>query len=157
MKRSPFRWTKTSSYALRPRDTPYMLWVKTQPCLLAGIGKHVCYGPIEADHAGGRGWSRKAPDNTCVPLCKRGHEERSWGLGFFWPLAKAERWAWRVEAIAATQERARAQGVEVPPTRCGLCRRFFRQSACTARQLGECDCPRCQGLCSCSGNQIVRE
>lgn len=115
MRRTRFRWTKTSSYARRPRDTPYMLWVKTQPCLLADAPGHTCWGPIEADHAGHQVWSRKAADNTCVSLCKRGHEERSLGHGFFWPLAKAERWAWRAAAIEHTQALARSQGVTVPP------------------------------------------
>jgi len=36
----------------------------------------------------------------------------------------------------------------VHPNLCGYCERFFAQYACSAA-LGECDCPRCQGLCEC--------
>lgn len=31
--------------------------------------------------------------------------------------------------------------------RCSKCRRFFARYRCNAP--GECDCPRCQGMCSC--------
>lgn len=36
---------------------------------------------------------------------------------------------------------------------CKKCRRFFMDMgcACSARSYGECDCPRCQGLCTCKG------
>jgi len=37
----------------------------------------------------------------------------------------------------------------VEPALCWYCQRFFAQYACTAA-LGECDCPRCQGLCECN-------
>lgn len=33
------------------------------------------------------------------------------------------------------------------PKRCDRCRRFFARYRCNAP--GECDCPRCQGMCGC--------
>jgi len=73
-----------TKYKSRPRDTAYMLWVKTQPCCAyAGPWPAPliwpCDGPVEADHAGGgAGMGRKADDSTCIPLCQRHH--RSPGL-----------------------------------------------------------------------------
>lgn len=109
-RKSPKRKTK---YALRERDIPYMLWVKTLPCLftdnrIAGP----CSGVVEADHAGlDSGIGAKAPDDTCVPLCSRHHLDRHAATGFFrWrekeetlDECKAKIRAWRLAAIENTQ------------------------------------------------------
>lgn len=62
-----------------------MGWVKTLPCLLAsglppfsdlwrgGEPGH-CGGAIEAHHAGQHAGFRKAPDDTCIPLCDHHHD-----------------------------------------------------------------------------------
>jgi hypothetical protein len=36
-----------------------------------------CSGPIEADHAGRRGLSRKADDRTCIAICRLHHRQRT--------------------------------------------------------------------------------
>jgi hypothetical protein len=109
----------------RERFVDYMLWVKRQPCLLVGErGAGPCDGGIEADHAGvlaaadvepsddlgpvdGRGTSRKPDDRTCIPLCRRHHEDRHQARGFFAVLSKEARRLWRLAAIARTQARWR--------------------------------------------------
>lgn len=66
-------------YRDRPRDTPRMLWVKSQPCCAYTIAPlDHCEGVVEADHAGVHGLSRKCDDSACIPLCVRHH--RSPGL-----------------------------------------------------------------------------
>jgi hypothetical protein len=32
---------------------------------------------------------------------------------------------------------------------CGKCQAFFSRYRCSAQPYGECDCPKCQGLCEC--------
>lgn len=113
MRRSRLRWSRTSKHATRERDVPFMLWVKTQPCLLRGVA-HA--GPCamfrrpgddpawisEADHAGDRfkhGDGYRAHDSTCIPLCTRHHRDREQRTGFFAPMTKAERRAWLDDAI----------------------------------------------------------
>lgn len=62
LKRKPMRRSpKRSKYALRERDTEYMLWVKTQCCAVRDYWmpwEHVltaCSPVVEADHMGRRG------------------------------------------------------------------------------------------------------
>lgn len=54
------------------KDPQYLSWLHQQQCLITGIG-FPCSGPIEAHHAGVRGLSQKAPDETAVPLCSGHH------------------------------------------------------------------------------------
>ena len=53
----------------RPRNIPYMLWVKTLPCAVCGRNG------AEAAHTGRRGLGQKAPDEQCIPLCPRHHRD----------------------------------------------------------------------------------
>lgn len=106
-----------SRYTVRPRNWEYMDWVRSQRCLLAkkgGAGD--CQGRTEADHAGvdhARG--RKAPDETCIPLCTRHHRDRHEATGFFRDMSKDERRQWRLEAIVRTQQAyfAHQRGLEL--------------------------------------------
>lgn len=105
MKRTPMRkGSRKTKYAMRERDIDYMLWVKTLPCLLAGVdGAGPCTGVVEADHAGLRGMGQKAPDDTCIPLCSGHHLDRHACTGFFRGRPKEWKRDWRLCAIAETQ------------------------------------------------------
>lgn len=96
---------RRSRYAERRRLWVYMAWVRTQPCRLRDVaGAGQCYGGIEADHAGQKpGMGRKAPDSTCIPLCRRHHLDRTNNDGFFRSMSREERSRWRAQQIAATQ------------------------------------------------------
>jgi hypothetical protein len=102
-----------SRYKARERFPEYMLAVKLLPCLMAGVWGR-CDGPVEADHAGGiagdrRGTGRKAPDSTCIPLCKLHHSSR-----FPHAWLKDKRRAWLDAAIEYTRAVLTAHGVDVP-------------------------------------------
>jgi hypothetical protein len=64
-------------YSQRPRDLPYMFWVKTQPCCVCEKLRLLNFGSIYAHHAGAHGLSQKSPDRTCIPLCWRHHDRGS--------------------------------------------------------------------------------
>jgi len=122
--------SKRSRYSARPRDTAFMLWVKTQPCAAAEFDlmqwqpRHEvelggstrlrdartanaarCEGAIEADHMGRRPVGRKAADDTCVPLCKRHHVARTGHSGLFRDAAQDQLRAWTSWWIAEIQRR----------------------------------------------------
>lgn len=63
---------RKTKYRRRERDFEYMVWIKTQRCCAPVVD---CDGPIEAHHAGRRGLGHKAPDDTCIPLCRRHHRD----------------------------------------------------------------------------------
>jgi hypothetical protein len=79
-----------------------MRWVRRQPCAVRPIPfATLCYGPVEADHAGRRGIGQKADDTTCIPLCRRHHGERG---SFTFRLFDQERMrAWLDSVIQATR------------------------------------------------------
>lgn len=39
---------------------------------------------------------------------------------------------------------------------CKHCRKFFARFRCSADSHGECDCPKCQGYCTCNAELIKR-
>lgn len=86
-----------------------MGWCKLQPCLLRNVdGAGPCSGGFaEADHAGPRRGYR-ADDDTTIPLCHDHHRDRTESRGFFAPMSKPERVAWRSAAVADLQARYRA-------------------------------------------------
>jgi hypothetical protein len=85
-------------------DQVYLRNVRGLPCLLAWTKK--CLGRVHAHHAGERpGMSRKAPDDTAVPLCVRHHVEWHDASGHFASLDKAGRRLWAEAAIVDTQTR----------------------------------------------------
>lgn len=101
MKRSPLkrgkpiarkpmrRRPRSTKYSRRERNWDYMGWIRTLPCictteacsfeLTGGVwrGGHPggCSGPVEDHHAGEHGYGEKAPDDTCIPMCTRHHEQ----------------------------------------------------------------------------------
>lgn len=104
MKRSPFKRARSASaYRRRARDIDYMKWVKRQPCAARGLDPGGCYGNVEADHAGRRGYGQKADDRTCIPLCTNHHELRGSFHGVFKTWDQAKMRAWLAETVLATQ------------------------------------------------------
>ncbi len=105
-----------TKYKSRPRATAYMLWVKSLPCLVPDLiwTPDPCEGPVEADHAGQRGLGRKAPDSTCVSLCRYHHRCRTDMSGRFKSFSQGDMREFLVQAIQLTHARARAQGVAIP-------------------------------------------
>ena len=59
----------------KPRRGPvrlpeYRAWVRQQECCVCGSTRH-----IDPAHIGPHGFGQKAPDTSCVPLCRQHHEE----------------------------------------------------------------------------------
>jgi hypothetical protein len=103
MKRTPLRrknWLnrkatrvrRRSAYKERPRDMDRINWIWTLPCAARKLSG--CFGRVEADHAGRRGIGRKAPDDTCIPLCSRHHGQRDAFKGPFreWDQQRMRHW-----------------------------------------------------------------
>lgn len=87
----------------------YVAWIHDLPCSARNLGDN-CDGPIEAHHAGSRGMSQRAHDNTCIALCRRHH--RAWhDFGAPFDKPKAERKDMVADMIAKTQELASRLGM----------------------------------------------
>jgi hypothetical protein len=120
----PGKRPRKTKYKSRERAFGYMTWVRSQPCVLwsmrgsiavaAGVTATPCGGPTEADHAGDRGIGRKSKDGETIPICKQHHFQRTNVSGYFAGFTPHEMWAWRHDAIALTQARARREGVAIP-------------------------------------------
>lgn len=95
-----------NGYRNRSRDWAYMAWVRHQPCAVSHTGSWLspCQGRVEADHAGKKpaGW-RKAPDRTCIPLCKKHHRQRDTFAGIFRDWTGEMMREWLDGVIAQTQ------------------------------------------------------
>jgi hypothetical protein len=70
LKRSGRLAPRSKTNKKRPRNIPYMLWIKTLPCAVCGRNNS------EAAHTGRRGLGKKAPDEQCIPLCPDHHRNR---------------------------------------------------------------------------------
>jgi hypothetical protein len=66
-----------TAYRKRPRDFPFMAWVRSQQCIVCEKQHTINFGSIYAHHAGQRAFGRKADDRTCIPLCWRHHDRGS--------------------------------------------------------------------------------
>lgn len=129
MKRTPFKRKppkprdpnrKRSAYATRERDWAFMGAVKALTCAVTWEmipitwsvrpADWLCLGPIEADHMGSRGLSRKAIDGTCAPLCQGHHRERTDHSGLFRDATKEELRTWRAAVIEETQRLLNVSG-----------------------------------------------
>jgi hypothetical protein len=86
----------------------FLAWVHGESCCLAGPR---CAGRIEAHHAGRKpGMALKAPDDTCVPLCTRHHDELTTHRGAFAGMSREALRALQDEWIAATYGRWLSHG-----------------------------------------------
>lgn len=70
-----------------PQNPAYIAWVKEQPCVGLtdwpsnsedgyGVQGHYCFGPTDPSHERNHtGFGLKAPDETCVPMCRALHNQ----------------------------------------------------------------------------------
>jgi len=101
---SRLRASGKSAYRQRPRDMAYIVWVWRQPCCARLLpNPSPCGGHVEADHAGRRGMGRKAPDETCIPLCRQHHRERGSFSGMFRDYDQATMRAWLASMVRKFQ------------------------------------------------------
>lgn len=100
---------KTSAYARRPRDIPYMSWIRSKPCAAGELFAATsivapCDGRVEADHVGRRPIGRKADDRTCVPMCQHHHRQRDNFHGPFRVWSGDQMREWLAGLVIAYQE-----------------------------------------------------
>ena len=55
------------------RDNKYLLWLRTQPCILTG--QYADHESIVAMHVGTSGRGMKSPDDEALPVCNSLHQE----------------------------------------------------------------------------------
>lgn len=72
------------------RDSAYLRWVRTMPCIVCGSMDWV-----EAAHVGQRGLGQKCPDKEALPLCEahhrtgpRSHHVLGRNFWTFWNLSR---------------------------------------------------------------------
>lgn len=124
MKRTAWRWTgkpgkpkrlRFNSYRKRQRFLDWMLWVKTQPCVISRLATDrggntpsddPCSGWIEADHIGARAMGRKSHDFECLPLCKKHHDDRPGRRGPFARLDRQDMRAWIIDELTNLHRQA---------------------------------------------------
>ena len=92
--RKAARTRKRSTYKRRERDIPYMLWVKSLPCVASLLPMGPCGGVVEADHAGRRGLGMKCDDRETIPICTEHHRQRTDFSGAFktWDRDRMRAW-----------------------------------------------------------------
>lgn len=102
------------------KDEAYKSFIRSLPCLCCEILDNRQASPSEAAHIGEvRGLRQKAPDNTCVPLC-RGHHKggplahHDLGKLFFptWRIDREETIRKYQRLYAAHVRKQKAGGVE---------------------------------------------
>lgn len=91
----------STKHSRRERNFEFMRIVKCLPCCLCSEGD--CDGVVEADHAGSRPFARRAPDETCIPLCSKHHADRTLRNGFFRGMPVMEMKKWCAEQMVKTQ------------------------------------------------------
>jgi hypothetical protein len=68
MGRRGFRDVTMPRTAPPGRNSRYLAWIRTLPCLVCGSRRG-----IEASHTGPHGLGQKSPDTSAIPLCARHH------------------------------------------------------------------------------------
>jgi hypothetical protein len=78
-------------------DPEYLRWVRSRPCCVCGAW------PVEAHHAGLRGFGMKSADDTAIPLCTLHH--RAWHdvRDPFRAMTKTQRGEWARDRIRETR------------------------------------------------------
>jgi hypothetical protein len=80
----PAFWDRVMSTIHKPmRDSAYLAFLRTEGyCIVCSrMPAEPCHGPVN-------GMSSKGPDNGCVPMCRRCHEEQH-SIG--WPAFEVRR------------------------------------------------------------------
>lgn len=119
-RKTPLNWRRRQPRRqARERNLEYIMWCRRQPCAVrrelcnaaffvwhSGIPAReprLCDGHVQADHAGKRGLSVKANDDTCIPLCEKHHTQRASFHGYFKDFDQERMRAWLLEQIAYYQ------------------------------------------------------
>jgi len=74
-------------------DCERMAWIRSLPC--CAPMPHLCRGRIDPHHAGVKpGLGMKAPDDTCIPMCRRSHRDFEDHAGQFkgWSPERRREW-----------------------------------------------------------------
>lgn len=87
----------------RMRDEPYLAWVRTLPCRVAGMG-HACQGDVVAHHRAGGGVGTKVGDRQTIPLCDGHHRARHALTGPFKGWARERIREWERSEVLRTME-----------------------------------------------------
>lgn len=109
MARTPFKRRSARRITKRAACLPYILFVKTLPCLASWAAG--CSGRVQACHvatsADQKGTGMKVPDAQAVPLCRKHHDDWDGRAGQarnpFAGWSKDERYALATEWVSATQ------------------------------------------------------
>jgi hypothetical protein len=73
-RRTRIKWRRTIPRRVSVlRDQKYKDWLKERNCILKSFWS--CEGPIDPAHTVGNGRGSKGPDSSCVPLCRKHHDE----------------------------------------------------------------------------------
>jgi hypothetical protein len=85
-----------------PEDRAYMDFIRTLAC--CAPMPHLCRGCIDPHHAGIKpGLGLKAPDDTCIPMCRRSHREWEDHAGQFRGWTREQRREWQDYQIVVYQ------------------------------------------------------
>lgn len=102
--------TPESAPFLLQSDAGHMDDVRGLACCARDLPGARCSGPIEADHAGLRPLGRKADDDTCIPLDRQCHRDRTDLTGPFRGWSRAQMRTWLDDQIANTRSAIGARG-----------------------------------------------
>jgi hypothetical protein len=100
------RRTRLPAKRAKPRrssrvvDREYLAWVRSLPCVL---DSEECRGPVEAHHAGRRGFGQKCSDTDTIPLCQHHHGAYHAKLGAFAAFSRNILRLWVDAAIDSTR------------------------------------------------------
>lgn len=109
LKRSGRLAPRSKTNRKRPRNFPYMLWIKTLPCAVCGRNNS------EACHTGRRGLGQKAPDEQCIPLCPDHHRHQRDALDVAGPRRFQEMHGIDIQQLVARLQNAWQLLMDNPP------------------------------------------
>lgn len=93
--RTPIKKRRSKPRRGPMRDAKYRKWIiETQRCEMSYLGG--CVYPIDLAHTRNNGMRSKGPDSSCVPLCRRHHQEYDTNRRLF-----EEKYSVNLEAAAA--------------------------------------------------------
>lgn len=145
MKRSPLRRkTRLNPRRKKPRrgpirDKEYKALIRSLPCLLSREPRAGdCAGRVDPDHLGKPGEVKRAgqqaDDTTCVPMCRKHHDDRTNHTGLFADRSDEEREHWRVWALGKTKHQVAEKLARARPVTEEALEESGRSSRASARR-----------------------